>query len=128
MPRVTLTALDHERLSGLARAALRIMPDVAASLAEEFDRAHVLPKERKPIDAVNMGCEVEFRDESSGRIQKMTLVYPSEAGIEQGNISVLTPAGNCADWTWNGVVHHVGNPGRPTQAAHRFGSARTGTA
>lgn len=93
MPRVTLTALDHERLSGLARAALRTMPDVAANLADELDRADVLPKGRQPIDVVSMGCEVEFRDESTGRTQKVTLVYPSEADIEQGKISVLTPVG-----------------------------------
>ncbi|HMM87619.1 nucleoside diphosphate kinase regulator [Bradyrhizobium sp.] len=93
MPRVTLTALDHERLSGLARAALRTMPDVAANLADELDRADVLPKGRQPIDVVSMGYEVEFRDESTGRTQKVTLVYPSEADIEQGKISVLTPVG-----------------------------------
>jgi regulator of nucleoside diphosphate kinase len=40
-----------------------------------------------------MGCEVEFRDESTGRVQKVTLVDPSEANIEQGKVSVLTPVG-----------------------------------
>jgi regulator of nucleoside diphosphate kinase len=40
-----------------------------------------------------MGCEVEFRDESNGRIQRVTLVDPSEADIGQGKVSVLTPVG-----------------------------------
>jgi regulator of nucleoside diphosphate kinase len=92
-PGITLTASDHERLSGLARAALRTMPEAAANLAEELDRAQVLAKGRQPIDVVGMGCEVEFRDESNGRVHEVTLVYPNEAAIEHGKISVLTPVG-----------------------------------
>lgn len=92
-PNITLTASDHEHLSGLARAAMRTMPGAAANLADELDRAQVLAKGRRPIDVVGMGCEVEFRDESNGRVQKVTLVYPSEADIERGKVSVLTPVG-----------------------------------
>ena len=41
-PRITLTANDHEKLSVLANAAAHTMPEVAAELADELDRAHVL--------------------------------------------------------------------------------------
>jgi regulator of nucleoside diphosphate kinase len=92
-PSITLTASDHKHLSGLARAAIRAMPEAAANLADELDRAQVLAKGRRPTDVVGMGCEVEFRDESNGRVQKLMLVYPSEADIEQGKVSVLTPIG-----------------------------------
>ena len=92
-PRITLTAADHEHLSGLARAAMRNMPEAAANLADELDRAQVLVNGHRPIDVVSMGCEVEFRDESNGRIQRVTLVDPSEADIGQGKVSVLTPVG-----------------------------------
>jgi len=92
-PHITLTASDHEHLSGLARAAMRSMPEAAANLADELDRAHVLAKKRRPTDVVSMGCDVEFRDESNGRVQRVMLVDPSEADIEQGKISVLTPVG-----------------------------------
>jgi regulator of nucleoside diphosphate kinase len=92
-PHITLTASDHEHLSGLARAAMRSMPEAAANLADELARAHVLAKGRRPIDVVGMGCEVEFRDESNGRIQQVMLVDPSEADIEQRKVSVLTPVG-----------------------------------
>ena len=92
-PRITLTATDHERLSGLARAAAHTMPDVAATLADELDRAHVLAKGRHSADAVCMGCEVEFRDDSTGKVQKVVLVYPEDADISLGKISVLTPIG-----------------------------------
>lgn len=92
-PSITLTASDYKHLSELANAAIRTMPEAAANLADEIDRAEVLTKGRRPIDVVSMGCEVEFRDESNGRIQKVTLVYPSEADIGQGKVSVLTPVG-----------------------------------
>lgn len=107
-PRITLSASDHEKLSVLANAAGHTMPEVAAELAEELDRAHVLPKGREAAEAVHMGCEVEFRDDMTGRVQTVTLVYPNEADISKGRISVLTPIGTALiglpvgksiDWT-----------------------------
>ena len=92
-PRITLTAQDHEKLSVLARAAEHTMPDVAAGLTEELDRAHVLARGRHPEHIVCMGCEVEFRDDTTGKVQTVTLVYPDEADISKGRISVLTPIG-----------------------------------
>ena len=92
-PSITLTASDHERLSSLVRAAMNNMPDVAAGLADEIDRAHVIAKGRHPIDVVSMGSEVKFRDDTSGKIQKVFLVYPGQADISQDKISVLTPIG-----------------------------------
>ncbi len=107
-PRITLTAIDHEKLSALADAAAHTMPEVAAELADELDRAHVLPKGRHPVDTVCMGCVVDFRDDMTGRVQTVTLVYPNEADISMGRISVLTPIGTALiglpvgksiDWT-----------------------------
>lgn len=107
-PRITLTAMDHERLLQLAEAAANTIPDVAAELMEELDRAHVLPKGRHAVDVVCMGSEVEFRDDITGRAQTVILVYPNEADIAQGKISILTPIGTALiglpvgqsiDWT-----------------------------
>jgi regulator of nucleoside diphosphate kinase len=92
-PRITLTAADFERLSQLARAAESTMPEMAAGLMEELDRAQVLAKGRHPVDTVCMGCEVVYRDDTSGRVQTVTLAYPNEADIAQGKVSVLTPIG-----------------------------------
>ena len=92
-PRITLAADEHERLSALANAAMNTMPDVAGYLADELDRAQVLVNGRQPTEAVRMGCEVEFRDDATGKAQTVTLVYPGEADISQGKVSVLTPIG-----------------------------------
>ena len=40
-----------------------------------------------------MGSEVVYRDDTTGRIQTVTLVYPNEADIAKGRVSVLTPIG-----------------------------------
>ena len=107
-PPITLTARDHERLSRLAQAAERTMPDAASELMDELDRARVLPEGKHPVDAVCMGCEVVYRDDTTARVQTVTLVYPQEADISKGRISVLTPIGTALiglpvgksiDWT-----------------------------
>jgi regulator of nucleoside diphosphate kinase len=40
-----------------------------------------------------MGSEAEFRDDATGQVRRVTLVYPQEADLEAGKISVLTPIG-----------------------------------
>lgn len=92
-PTITLSAEDYERLSKLARAARRRMPTLAEELADEIARAQVLTKGQQPQHAVCMNSEVEFRDDTTGRIQKVILVYPEQANISVRKISVLTPVG-----------------------------------
>jgi regulator of nucleoside diphosphate kinase len=92
-PRIILSTEDYERLAALAHAARNRMPDLAAGLAEEIGRADVLTKGRHPQHVVCMNSEVEFRDDTTGKVQKVTLVYPNEADISKRQISVLTPVG-----------------------------------
>jgi len=92
-PRITLTAEDNDRLSSLVRAAMDKMPDIAFCLADELDQASVLPKGRVADDTVRMGSRLAYRDETMGTTRTATLVYPDEADISQGKVSVLTPVG-----------------------------------
>jgi|SRR4051812_9511056 len=92
-PRITLTAEDNDRLSSLVRAAMGKMPEIASCLADELDRASVLPKRKVAEDTVRMGSHLEYRDETLGTVRTATLVYPDEADISQGKVSVLTPIG-----------------------------------
>ena len=92
-PAIILSAEDYERLSTLAHAARKQMPDLADELAEEIGRARVLAKGEHPQHIVCMNSEVEFRDDTTSKVQKVTLVYPEEADISQRKISVLTPVG-----------------------------------
>jgi len=92
-PAITMTAEDHARLSVLARAAAGRMPEAASALDDELGRAVVLARGRPPASIVRMGSEVEFRDDASGKVQVLQLVYPEDADIAKGRISVLTPVG-----------------------------------
>ena len=92
-PQIVLSTEDYVSLSALARAAMNKMPELAEGLSEELERADIVDNGQQPQQVVCMGCEVEFRDDTTGKIQKVTLVYPAQADISHGKISVLTPVG-----------------------------------
>lgn len=92
-PPLTLSVDDEERLSRLAVAAARRSPEVARLLLEEIDRARLVSPDEVPADVVAMYSHVEYRDEATGRVRRVELVYPHEADIAQGRVSVLTPVG-----------------------------------
>jgi len=93
LPPIVIAAADHRRLSDLAIAAERAMPDVAEFLNAELDRAAVVSADRLPADVVRMYAAVEFRDEERGETRRVVLVYPGEQDLAAGRISVLTPVG-----------------------------------
>ncbi|MEZ5832430.1 MAG: nucleoside diphosphate kinase regulator [Dongiaceae bacterium] len=91
LPEIIVGDTDHARLTSLANAALDAAPDTAEELLSEMDRAKVVADDAVPDDVVRMGSVVEFR---SGEEQKrVSLVFPAEADIAAGKISVLTPVG-----------------------------------
>ena len=92
-PQIKMTKDDHERLSQLASFATDRSPEVADVLADEVDRARIVGQRACVADLVQMGCMVEFRDDATGKVQAVTLVYPGEADIEQGRVSVMTSIG-----------------------------------
>jgi len=93
VPRITLSAEDFGRLSALVESAMTSAPELAEVLAGEISRAHVLAAGTCPQDVVSMNSEVEFRDDGTGRVQSMTLVFPNEADVSKNKLSVLTPVG-----------------------------------
>jgi regulator of nucleoside diphosphate kinase len=91
LPDIVVGGTDHARLTNLANAALDTVPDTAEELLSELERARVVADEAVPQDVVRMGSVVEF--ESEGDRKRVTLVFPSEADIAAGKVSVLTPVG-----------------------------------
>ncbi|MCX2698995.1 MULTISPECIES: nucleoside diphosphate kinase regulator [Ochrobactrum] len=91
-PKIVVSDLDHERLTILAGNVSEKLEEVAEELLQELDRAKVVPFKKLPADVVHMGSTVEFRS-NDGHERKVTLVYPGEADIAQGRISILTPIG-----------------------------------
>jgi regulator of nucleoside diphosphate kinase len=107
-PAIVVTAEDHEKLSRIVAGASATMADLAAELSRELDRARILPEGRSSPDHVRIGSEVEYRDEVTGKVATVTLVWPQDADISQGKVAVMTPigvaligmaAGKSIDWT-----------------------------
>jgi len=92
-PPIAIDANHFARLSALSSLTSGSMTEVCEYLREELDRAHVLPAEELCPDIVSIGSEVEFRDEQTGKTQKVILVYPLDADIARRRVSVLTPVG-----------------------------------
>ena len=92
-PPITLSTADEERLSGLAASISRRDPELAGHLLSEIDRARLLPPGRMPPDVVAMHSHVEYRDGGTGTVRRVQLVYPHEADIAAGRVSVLTLVG-----------------------------------
>lgn len=90
LPPITLSGPDCDRLERLANAATSIAADF---LSREVARAKVVASETELRDVVVMGSKVEFRDDKTGQARTITLVYPEDADLAQGRLSVLTPAG-----------------------------------
>ena len=64
-----------------------------ARLEDELARAVVVPRQEIPRDVVTMNSRVVFENETTGERREVTLVYPREANIDAGKISVLVPVG-----------------------------------
>ena len=62
-------------------------------LEEELRRAVIVEPKEIPGDVITMNSRAEMRDLESGETVAFTLVFPSEANIEEEKISVLAPIG-----------------------------------
>lgn len=93
LPPLIVSERDYARLSELALRAEARMPQVASFLARELERATVVPPEDVPPDVVTMGSRFVFRLTDAGGDREAALVYPAEADMAAGRLSVLTPVG-----------------------------------
>lgn len=90
-PPIRLTAHDLARLEAMLETPACRQHPGAAALQRELDRADVLPGPAP--DIVGMHARVECIDEHDGTRHLLTLVYPHEADVDAGRISVLAPVG-----------------------------------
>jgi regulator of nucleoside diphosphate kinase len=115
-PAISITRSDYERLSRMAQSYAARNPDVADELLAELDRARVVEDGRIASETVRMGSTLHFTSDL-GEDMRVTLVFPGEADIAQGKISILTPigaaliglsAGQSIDWTArDGRIHRL---------------------
>jgi regulator of nucleoside diphosphate kinase len=91
-PAIKMTASDVEGLWSLAEANLHGNPELAEILIGEITRATLVGAE-VARDVVTMNSWVEFRYGLTNQTRKVQLVYPAQANISAGKISVMTPIG-----------------------------------
>lgn len=94
--KIYLTKFDRSRLEELLEVADEFgghrRKDLE-SLEEELDRAEIVPPEDIPPEVVTMNSKVVLRDVSTSERMTYTLVFPKDANIKTGAISVLAPIG-----------------------------------
>lgn len=115
-PAITVTLSDHKRLSRLADAHAARDPEVSAELLSELERARIVKDDQIRADVVGMGSTLRFTSDL-GEDRTVTLVFPGEADIAAGKVSILTPigaaliglsAGQSIDWAArDGRVHRL---------------------
>jgi regulator of nucleoside diphosphate kinase len=89
---IHVTHADLDRLRALVDQHLAGRDAQAAEqLDAELDRA--VPIEVAPPDLVTMNARVAFVDLSSGVRRELVLVYPRDADVSAGRVSVLAPIG-----------------------------------
>lgn len=91
-PPITLCQTDHEKLSRLALSVAERNQAMFDALQSELERARVVPDARLSKDVVRMGSTLRYSTDS-GEARTVTLVFPAEADISAGRISILTPIG-----------------------------------
>lgn len=107
-PSIIVSARDIARLEALLDSPALSRHPAAIALAQELERAQVLPPEEIPEGIVTMHSRVDCVDELNDETHSLTLVYPHEADFDKGRVSVLAPVGSALlglsvgqtiDWT-----------------------------
>lgn len=93
---IYITEYDAQRLQALINnpsALEHRAPECLKELREELSRAEIVAPEDIPPDVVTMNSTVQIVDVSTKEKETYTLVFPSDADVGEGRISVLAPIG-----------------------------------
>lgn len=92
-PPIHMIEEEADKLSDLALGIEERLPQVSELLIRETSRARLHSAASIPPDVITMGSFVEFVDEGNDARRTVQLVYPPDADISAGRISILTPIG-----------------------------------
>jgi regulator of nucleoside diphosphate kinase len=93
---IYITTFDFARLKELLQVGIILKErdrDHLESLRQELDRAHVVIPTAIPHNLVTMNSRVRLQDMETDEENIYTLVFPSDADIDQNKISILAPIG-----------------------------------
>jgi regulator of nucleoside diphosphate kinase len=92
-PNIILGSEEHRQLTTLALAGTAHTAEDSDWLLHELERASVVSDAAVPPDVVRMNSSVLFRT-LGGDERSVQLVFPRDADITSGKVSVLTPVGS----------------------------------
>lgn len=94
---IYITEVDLARLRKLIEAARDSGVDsnmpYMNKLEDELDRANIVDPKEIPMDAITMRSKVRLKDLESRKEMIYSPVFPNEADVDEGRISVLAPVG-----------------------------------
>jgi len=94
---IYITEVDLARLRKLIEAARDSGVDSNTpymnKLEDELDRANIVDPKEIAMDAITMRSKVRLKDLESSKEMIYSLVFPNEADVDEGRISVLAPVG-----------------------------------
>lgn len=93
LPEIAMSEAAYRILSEMQGRLPERLSHVAELLGQELDRAHVMPEETLPQDAVRLNSTARLQFGGSSEIQVFKLVYPEDADFSAGRLSVLSLAG-----------------------------------
>lgn len=93
---IYITEDDYQRLDEFidgAKASGQYDKGRLAGLEEELESCHVVSSEDMPANVVTLNSQVRFCDLESDEEKVATLVFPGNANLSEGRISVVSPIG-----------------------------------
>ena len=85
--------MQRHGIADLDALVAALVTSNSRQLLDEISRATVHDAASLPPDVVTMHSTVEFIDEASGADRTVELVFPRDADIAAGRVSILTPVG-----------------------------------
>lgn len=90
---IYLTQFDVQRLNDKLAELDSATRKGLKGLEQELDRARVVDSREIPANVVTMNTRLEYRDLEDDSLMEVTLVFPEDADIHQGKMSVFSPIG-----------------------------------
>jgi len=93
---IYITDYDLARLKELVQVRMDASERDRESLdllQHELDRAHIVEPTAVPCDVVTMNSHVRLTDIETSETLEYSVVFPSDANVQQRKISVLAPIG-----------------------------------
>ncbi len=94
--KIYITEFDYKRLKKLTIVVNEFTydgPDYIRDLNEELEKAKRVDSKEIPPDIITMNSKIRMRDLDTDEKIVFTLVFPEDADIDSGRISIMSPVG-----------------------------------